>query len=247
MGNMNANMVKLGSGAVGILVAGMAFLALGVPAGGSLMDADDAWAVIFATDETGTAQVDEGWALHNWLIDHGWDDDHIVFLAAHEGADGEPSLDNIHNAISDVASKANGDRLIFISALDDVQYGDGNVYFHASDGVFSQDQLGCWINEITTYEKMGIEVSGRYTGAFIPPLVGPDRVIVTSHAADEDYATNNYKLSVGLGISGADYNGDHHVSFQEAHSYESMFIMTTWNTQTPQILDCAGDIVLDVK
>jgi hypothetical protein len=244
---MNAKMIKLGSSAVGLLVAGMAVLALGVPAGGSLPSSDDAWAVIFATDEEGTAQVDEGWALHSWLMDHGWQNDHIVFLADHEGADGEASLSNIHDAISDVASNADEDSLIFISALDDVQWSDGNVYFHASNGLLSENQLGSWVNEITVYGKMGIEVSGKYTGAFMPALCGNDRVIVTSHAADESYEPNNYRLSVGLGISGADYNGDTHVSLQEAHAYEGMFILTHFeNTQTPLMLDCCGDIILDV-
>jgi hypothetical protein len=204
--------------------------------------------VIFATDETGTAQVDEGWALHNWLIDHGWQDDHIVFLADHEGSDGEPSLDNIHDAISAVAFNSGKDSLIFISALDEGQWGDGQYCIHTSDGLLSENQLGMWVNEITTYGKMGIEVSGRYTGAFVPPLVGHDRVIVTSHASSESYATNNYRLSVGLYMSGADYNGDAHVSLQEAHAYQCMYIMTHYkDTQTPQILDCSGDIILDVE
>ena len=241
MGKMKANMIKLGSGAVGILVAGMALLSLGVPAGGSLMSADDAWAVIFATDETGTAQVDEGWALHEWLLDHGWQDDHIVFLADHEGADGEPSLDNIHDAISDVASVSGEDSLVFISALDEQQWSDGHVYFHTSDGLLSEDQLGLWVNEITTYGKMGIEVSGKYTGAFIPPLVGHDRVIATSHASTESCDTNNYRLSVGLGISGADYNGDHHVSLQEAHAYQCMYIMNHYkNARRPRYWTAPG-------
>jgi len=245
---MKTYLVKFGSGAVGILVAGMALLALGVPAGGSLMSSDDAWAVIFATDESGTAQVDEGWALHNWLLDHGWQDDHIVFLADHEGADGEASLDNIHDAISAVATVSGEDSLIFISALDDHQYGDGHVYFHTSDGLLSEDQMGIWVNEISTYGKMGIEVSGKYTGAFIPPLLGDDRVAVTSHAGTEGYATNNYKLSVGLAMSSADYNEDTHISLQEAHAYEAMYIMMHYeNTQTPQILDCCGDFILDVE
>ena len=95
---------------------------------------------------------------------------------------------------------------------------------------------------------MGIEVSGKYTGTYIAPLCGHDRTIVTSHAATESYDTNNYRLSVGLGISGADFNGDTHVSFQEAHAYECMYIMNHYkNTQTPQILDCTGDIILDVE
>lgn len=245
---MNTAMVKLGSGAVGILVAGLALLSLGVPAGGSLMSSDDAWAVIFATDESGTAQVDEGWALHEWLIDHGWQDDHIVFLADHEGADGEPSLDNIEDAIKAVGSVSDKDSLIFISALDEVQWSDGNAYFHASDGTFTQDQLGQWVNEIKTYGKMAIEVSGSNTGAFIPPLIGHDRVIATSHAMTESCDTNNYRLSVGLGMSGADFNGDDHVSFQEAHAYQCMYIMNHYqNTHTPQILDCTGDLILDVE
>jgi len=245
---MKTKLAKLGSGAVGILVAGLAFLSLGMPAGGALMSSDRSWAVIFATDESGTAQVDEGWALHNWLIDHGWQEDHIVILADRDGADGEASLDNIHDAISDVASVSGGDSLIFISALDDVQYSDGNVYFHASDGSFSQDQLGIWINEITAYGKMAIEISGSYTGAFIQPLVGQDRVIVTSHASTESCDTNNYRLSVGLGMSGADFNGDTHISLQEAHAYEAMYIMNHYeNTQSPQILDCCGDFILDVE
>ena len=244
---MNAKMVKLGSGAVGLIVAGLAILSLGVPAGGSLMSSDDAWAVIVATDETGTAQVDEGWALHNWLIGHGWEDDHITFLADHQGADDEPTLDNIEDAIKAVGSVSDEDSLVFIAVLDDQQYSDGHVYFHASDGLLSEVQLGSWVNEITTYGKMGIEVSGRYTGAFLAPLSGTHRVIVTSHAGTEDADTNNYLLSVGLGMSGADYNDDDHVSLQEAHAYQCRYILNHYQaTHTPQILDCCGDLVLDV-
>jgi len=240
--------IRQGAGLTGLLIMGITVLALGMPAGGSLMSGDDAWAVIFATDEEGTAQVDEGWALHNWLLDHGWQDSHIVFLADHSGADGFATKDNIHDAISDVALHSGPNSMIFISALDDLQWSDGQLYFHASDGLISNGELGIWVNEIGTYGKMGIEVSGRYTAAFIPNLEGNDRAVMTSHACTENSMPNNYKLSVGLGSSCADYNGDGYISLQEAHTYEYKFITTHFpGTQTPQMESCTGDIILDVS
>jgi hypothetical protein len=201
--------------------------------------------VIFATGHDG--QVQEGWALHNWLLQHGWQDSHIKFLAECTMSDGAPTKDNIHSAISWIAANSNSNSLVFISALDDHQWGDGHLYYHASDGLISEVELGNWVNETTAYGKMGIEVSGRYTAACIPNLSGQNRVVVTSHAATEDYAPNNYRLSVAFQMSYADVDNDGYVSLQEAHNYEYNFIQQHFpGTQTPQMQDDAGPLILDV-
>jgi hypothetical protein len=241
-------LIKQGAGLTGLMIIGLTVLALGMPAGGSLMSGDDAWAVIIATEEETSGPIAEGAALHDWLIAHGWQDSHIVFLADHSAADGLATTDNIHDAISDVAGHSGPKSMIFISVLDEIQWGDGQVYFHAADGLVSANQLGTWVNEIVTYGKMGIEVSGRYTAAFIPGLSGNDRAVVTSHASTECYDTNNYRLSVALDSSCADYNGDGYVSLQEAHTYEYSFITNHFpGTQTPQMVSCTGDIILNVS
>lgn len=228
------------------MVTGILVLALGLPGAGALLPREDAWAVIVATGNDG--QVPEALALHDWLIAHGWQDSHVRFLAAHTLADGPATMANIHSAISSVAAVSKPSSMIFISVLDEQQWSDGQVYFHAEDGLVSSVQLGGWVNEIQTYAKMGIEVSGRYTAAFIPNLLGLNRVVVTSHASTESYTPNNYRLSVAFQSSCADTNKDGYISLQEAHDYEYQFIMQHFpGTQTPQMAGSGGQLILNVS
>lgn len=245
-GMMTKRMMRHGAGSVGLLVTGILVVALGLPGAGALLPREDAWAVIIATGNDG--QVPEGLALHDWLIGHGWQDSHVKFLAAHTLADGPATMANIHCAISGVAAVSKPSSMIFISVLDEQQWSDGQVYFHAEDGLVSSVQLGGWINEIPTYAKMGVEVSGRYTAAFIPDLQGPNRVLVTSHSDTQDWQTNNYRLSVAFQSSCADMNGDGHISLQEAHNYEYQFIQAHFpGTQTPQMAGGGGQLILEVN
>jgi hypothetical protein len=236
----------LGSSAIGLAIAGITVLALVLPGAGALPPKEDAWAVIFATDGGNNGQVAEGLALHGWLLDHGWMDSHIVFLADHSLADGQATKANIQAALAAVAGVSDGSSSVFISALDYGQWVDGQYYYDAADGQICGPELAAWIAPINAGE-MAIEVSTRYSGALIPDLAGPGRLVVTSHAAMEDQSMNNYRLSVGLGSSCADQNYDGYVSFQEAHNYEAQFIQTHFpGTQTPQLLNAGGDLNLNV-
>jgi hypothetical protein len=243
---MSARTIKLGSSAIGLAVAGITVLALVLPGAGALLPREDAWAVIFATDECDDGQVAEGLALHDWLLSHGWMDSHIVFLADHTLADGQATKANIQGALAAVAGVSDGSSTVFISALDYGQWVDGQYYFDATDGQVSGLELAGWIAPINAGE-MAIEVSTRYSGALMPYLAGPGRAVATSHAPMEDQSMNNYRLSVGLGSSCADQNDDGYVSFQEAHNYMAQLIQGHFpGTQTPQLLNPGGDLNLNV-
>lgn len=237
------------SGAAILAVAGIMVLALGTPGVGALPPKNDAYAVIFATPEgANNDPITEGWALHNWLLGHGWVHSHIKFLANHQSADGPPTVNGIHNAISYVASQSNGNSLVFIAALDHSEFIPPTYYYHASNGLISNSQMGSWVNEITTFDKMAVVVGGMHSGGFISSLQGNDRVVATSHAASETLSPHHYKLSEGLSTSSADTNGDGYVSFQEAHNYEVAKINQYWpGSQTPQLNDQAGTVILTVQ
>lgn len=227
---------------------GLVALALGTPMAGALESKNAAWAVIFATDtQGGNAQTTEGLALHNWLLNHGWSDDHIKFLAIDPNADGTPTRENLQAALGAIGQKSNTNSEIFISVLDDGQYGNGDWYFSASNGPVSAGQFANWVNQIGTFKKMAIELSFRYSGGFIPALTGTNRVIVTSHASNENYAPNHFVFSEGLSNLSADTNHDGYVSVQEAFTFEYNKIINQYpGTQTPQINDNAGQVILTV-
>jgi len=246
---MNKTLAKAGTGATLLIAMGLVALALGAPAVGALESKDDAWAVIFATETNGsTGQIAEGWALHNWLLGHGWLDSHIKFLADHPSADATPTTENLQSAISYVAQRSNSNSMVFIAVMDHGQEGPGCYYFDAANGQVSNSQLAGWVNGIQNYKKMVIEVSFRYAGGFIQSLTGPNRVVVSSHTSSQNYMPNHFILSEGLGAPGADTNGDGYISVQEAFCHQAIKISTQFpGTQTPQIYDGAGMVNLAVS
>jgi hypothetical protein len=245
---MRKTLAKAGTGVAILIGLGLVALALGTHMAGALESKNAAWAVIFATDsQGGNAQTSEGLALHNWLLNHGWSDDHIKFLGIDPNADGQPTKENLQAALGAIGQRSSTSSEIFISVLDDGQWGNGDWYFSASNGPVSAGQFANWVNQIGTYKKMAIELSFRYSGGFIPALAGNNRVIVTSHASNENYAPNHFVFSEGLSNPLADTNNDGYNSVQEAFSFEYNKIIGQYpGTQVPQKNDNAGPVILSV-
>lgn len=231
-------------------LVGLMLLGMGLPAGGAVeLDSKDyAYAVIFAVDEDGDyGPINEGWALHNWLIDHGWLDSHITFLADHDGADGPATKENLRGAIEYIANHSSSESKVFISVMDHESWINGHCYIQTKNGLVSVLELRDWINDIAIYKSMTIELSSRYSGAFIEDLSGEDRLIVTSHTYSESYTPNHFLLSESLSDPAADTSGDGFVSVQEAFAHQANKIQQQYpGTQTPQIEDSAGTVILDV-
>jgi hypothetical protein len=236
---MSKTLAKAGTGATLLIATALVALALGAPAAGATENKDDAWAVIFATETGGnTGQIAEGWALHNWLIGHGWLDSHIQFLADSANADAAPTVENLQGALSSVAQKSNGNSMVFIAVMDNGQNSNGDIFFSASNGQVSVGQLGGWVNGIANYKKMVVEVNFRFSGGFIQSLSGPNRVVISSHTASQGVMPNHFSLAEGLGASSI---------VQEAFYNQASRISTQYpGTQTPQTFDSAGTVNLAV-
>ncbi len=246
---MRKTLVKAGTGATMLIAIGLIALALGAPAAGALESKDDAYAVIFATETGGSSgQIAEGWALHNWLLAHGWMDSHITFLADSAGADGSPTVENLQSAISSVAQKSNSQSMVFIAVMDYGHTINGDYTFSASNGQIVTTAFSGWVNGIANYKKMVVEVSFRYSGGFIQSLSGTNRVVISSHTSSQSYMPNHFILSEGLSTASADTNGDGFVSVQEAFLSQAGKISKQYpGTQTPQIYDSAGTVTLAVS
>ena len=237
---MRKTLAKAGTGAALLIATALVALALGAPAAGALENKNDAWAVIFATETEGnTGQIAEGWALHNWLIGHGWLDSHITFLAEHGSADAAPTRENLQGALSVVAQKSSSNSLVFIAVMDNGHTINGDITFSASNGQIGTAMLAGWVNGIGTYKKMVIDVSFSYSGGFIPALSGTNRVVMSSHTATQSCMPNQFSLAEGLGASSI---------LQEAFYNQASKISTQYSgTQTPQIYDGAGTVSLAVS
>ena len=241
--------IKKGAALFGALV-GLMLLGAGLPAGGAveLDEKEHAYAVIFAVSEDGSnGPILEGWALHNWLLAHGWLDSHITFLADHQGANGPATKENLQSAIANVADHSTSESKVFIAVLDHHQWINGRCYIQATNGLISGPELDSWLDGIATYSKMVIELSSRYSGAFISDVSGYHRLIVTSHTYSESYTPNHFLLSESLSDPGADTSGDGYVSVQEAFAQQYNKIMQQYpGTQTPQMDNNWATIILDV-
>jgi len=246
---MRKTLAKAGTGASMLITVGLIALALGAPAAGALESKNDAWAVIFATPAgSDNGPMAEGWALHNWLINHGWMDSHIKFLADFTGADAAPTKENLQGAIAELAQKSNSNSLVVISVMDHGEFGMVDSYFNAKNGLVSGVELSGWVNGIANYKSMVVEASFRYSGGFLSPMGGASRVVVTSHATTEGGLPNHYSLSEGLSASGADTNGDGYVSVQEAHAFECAKIARDFpGSQHPQMDSNGGTVILSVS
>lgn len=223
-----------------LIAIGLIALALGAPAAGALESKDDAYAVIFATETGGSSgQIAEGWALHNWLLAHGWMDSHIKFLADSAGADAAPTMENLQSAISNVAQKSNSNSMVFVAVMDQGHNINGDFFFSASNGQIGASTFGGWVNGISNYKKMVLEVSFCYSGGFLPMLSGPNRVVMSSHTASQNYSANHFSLAEGLCAS---------TMVQEAFTNQATKISTQYpGTQTSQIYDSAGTVSLAVS
>jgi hypothetical protein len=237
---MRKTLAKAGTGAALLIATALVALALGAPAAGALENKNDAWAVIFATETEGnTGQIAEGWALHNWLVGHGWLDSHIKFLAEHGSADAAPTKENLQGAISNVAQASNSNSLVFIAVMDDGQNVNGDISFFASNGQVGTGLFAGWVNGITTCKKMVLDVNFRFSGGFIQGLGGANRVIISSHASTQACMPNHFSLAEGLGASPI---------VQEAFYHQANKISTQYSgTQTPQTYDGAGMVNLAVS
>jgi hypothetical protein len=237
---MERKLAKAGTGAALLIATALVVLAYGAPAAGALESKNDAWAVIFATETNGnTGQIAEGWALHNWLIGHGWLDSHITFLADSQNADARPTVENLQGALSSVGQKSNSNSQVFIAVMDNGQVSNGDIFFSASNGLVSSGQFTNWVNGIGVYKKMVVDVSFKFSGGFISGLAGTNRVVISSHTSNQDYMPNHFSLSDGLGTSSI---------VQEAFTYEAIKISKDYpGTQTPQIYDSAGSVNLAVS
>ncbi len=246
---MRKMLAKAGTGAAMLTAIGLVALALCAPAAGALENKEDAWAVIFATETDGsTGQIAEGLALHDWLLGHGWLDSHIAFLADNAGADAMPTRENLQSAISGVAQNSNGNSIVFITIMDYGQSVNGDFTFSSSNGPISTTTLSGWVNGVTNYKKMVVEVSFRYSGGFIQSLCGTNKVVISSHTSTQSTMPNHFNLSEGLGAAGVDTSGDGYVSIQEAFIQQAAKITTQYpGTQTPQIYDSAGAFNLAVS
>jgi hypothetical protein len=234
---MRKTIAKAGTGAALLIATAFIALAFGSPAAGASDSQNDAWAVIFATETDGnTGQIAEGWALHNWLVGHGWLDSHITFLADHSGADGVATKENLQSALSSVAQKSNSNSLVFIAVMDNGQTINGDFTFSAVNGQIGTTMLAGWVNGVGSFKKMVVDVSFSYSGGFIQGLSGTNRIVMSSHTSSQSSMPNHFSLAEGLGSSAI---------VQEAFYNQASKISKEYpGTQTPQVYDGAGTVSL---
>lgn len=172
--------------------------------------------------------------IRNWMLNNGWNDEQIIFLADDLNAnyiDGTASKENIQSAINQIKSSATVNDKVIIIVLDHGEIGKIDSIFKTRTGNIYDYELGDWLNGIN-YKEMFIEVSADYSGGFLNYVQGDNRVVVSSHQYDEFSNYNEYSLYNGL-INGNDLNQDGKISIQESHNYNVLHIQT----HHPQIID----------
>jgi len=202
-------------------------------------DLDQGWAIII-TPGMKWSHHKEARDLHAYLIDRGWDDDHIIFLSSITGwsfCDGAPTIENFEDAIEFVNESSTLDDVVFIAVLDHgVKTESGDYYLRFGkrlDEFMSGPEFGEELDGMVNYNTMVVDIAGSYSGAFIDEVRADDRIIVTDCDCNESYRKSEYTFHEALTDEDADSDGDGQVSVEEAHAF---MVESMYNT-TPQIYD----------
>ena len=199
------------------------------------------WALICAPGNVGDDVVTEIQELRTYLIGHGWTDEQIILLIDDKEwsyCDGDATKANIEDGIGYIAEHSTSTDFVFLGILDRGSKGnEDETYFETSNGDFTDEEFGEWIDEIT-YEEMTIEISSNYSGGFIDECKGDYRLIVCSHTENQTTETNYYQLSRGLTTPEADTDENGRISVEEAYTYEKDLVEILSNgEQTPTSWD----------
>jgi len=231
---------SLALGVFGILVL-TTFAGIAFNVGGT--DLDQGWAIIAAPGYDDSQHKTEAKNLRSYLLERGWDDDHIIFLGDGEASydDGEATIENFEDAIDYVSQHSSVEDVIFISVLDHGVKGEnGKHYLKFGDDLdetMSDTELDAQLDEITDFDTLVVDIAGPYSGGFIAETQADGRLIITDCSDEEDYKESEYTFYEALTDEDADLDGDGKISVEEAHA----FMVASMNNQSPQLSDPDGD------
>jgi hypothetical protein len=236
-----ANPIKLGERALAICL--FALMVLTVMAGlvedSSATDLDHGWAVIVGPGNSNAVHTQEAKNLRTYLLDKGWDDEHILYLdyGNVNFRDGEPTKEEFVKAIEYINMVCTDDEVVFIAVMDHAVEGENGEYYlrfgKKLDQYMSDTEFGQCLDSIEHYKAMVIDIAGPYSGGFIPMARENDRLIVTDCDSSEYYKKSEYSFYEALTDPDADLDGDAKVSVEEAHA----FMIASMNRSSPQIVD----------
>jgi hypothetical protein len=224
-------------------------------------DAVEYWAVIVALADYSldaldmSANYSDAEDLYS-IFGKAWGEDHVQVLV-----DEEATKSNISEAICTwLKENADVNDIAFIYFRGHGGHGylycyDAEYYSYNND--ISNLELGLWIDDLQT-DNVIITLDSCYSGAFIPYLSKPGRLILASSENDQlSYGPwelhhslfTHYLLEAFSNASVSDVNGDHMLSGEEIFSYAKPRVDTFYQVedhiQNPQIDDqYEGDMAL---
>ena len=182
---------------------------------------------LIAAPSFGTSNhIAEAEDLRDYLLDRGWSDERIIFLAdsTEKYVDGDATKTEIEDAIDEIALGSTQDDIVFIAILDHAQ-GDaqGNSYFRTGDPgdptFMSDTEFAGWVDDIENFRTMVIYISCPYSGGFVEELEGDYRIVISDADVGQSYTEGEYSFYQALTETEADDDGDGKVSVEEAYRY----------------------------
>lgn len=188
--------------------------------------------------------LDEAEDLRDYLLDNGWNDQQIYFLtdSTESYVDGDATKENIEDALDDIALLAGPDDIVFIAVLDHAYSDqDGHTYFRTGDlgdPVYIKDtEMGDWLDDITDFSTMVVEISSPYSGGFVEECKGDDRIVIADCSASQTYTSCEYTFAQALVEPLADDDQNGVITVEEAYEY----MEDTMVNQDPVIYDYQTD------
>lgn len=188
------------------------------------------WALIAAPCYGESTHIDEAKELRDYLLDHGWTDDRIIFLADWDAdyVDGTAYKADIKDAIkNNIAKESTEDDIVFLAVLDHATERDnGHVYFRTSDpdeedetAYIKDTRLAKWVSKITNFDTMVIYISSPHSGGFVDELEDNCRIVIADCQQEQSYTQREYTLAEALQAKKADTDKDGRITVEEAYAY----------------------------
>jgi len=148
--------------------------------------------------------IDKAKDLRNYLLDRGWIDERIFFLADSSEfyIDGNATKSGIKDTIEDIALDSTSNDLVFIAILDHAQDGEGTTYFRTGDTDnptnISDTEFAGWVDGITNFSTMTIYIRSPYAGGFVEELEGDKRIVISDCEENQSYTEGGFSFYEAL-------------------------------------------------
>lgn len=173
-------------------------------------------------------------SFHDHLVDQGWSGNDIEVLCPDKSpiSEGIANRSNVDSGLKSISDSGSLNEVVIYISDHNTQFGN-HTYFRFTDGLYSFDRFESHYDNMT-YNRLTMIVNGNQSGLAGDPFSGPDRDVMCSMGAGQQFNPDQFNITRGLQNHFADRDNDGKVSYVEAF-YSEYWLLRRTTSQVPRI------------